>query len=96
MQKGKTSKIRRIAETAIAKHSTIFMHRKWFILTGILVTCLSMSVGRAYAQTTNPLADTGTAISIAWTLAMGALVWFMQLGFAFLGAGYIRQKNQVN
>lgn len=96
MQKGKTSKARRIAETALAKHSTLFMRKKWFILAGILVTCLSMSVGRAYAQTANPLADTGTAISIAWTLAMGALVWFMQLGFAFLGAGYIRQKNQVN
>ncbi len=27
---------------------------------------------------------------------MGGLVWFMQLGFAFLGAGFIRQKNQVN
>ena len=39
---------------------------------------------------------TSTAVSIAWTLAMGGLVWFMQLGFAFLGAGFIRQKNQVN
>jgi len=33
---------------------------------------------------------------MAWMLIMGGLVWFMQLGFAFLGAGYVRQKNQVN
>ena len=72
------------------------MKRKWFILAGILVTCLAMSVGQAYAQSTDPLTETGTAVSIAWTLAMGGLVWFMQLGFAFLGAGFIRQKNQVN
>ncbi len=80
----------------LIKHSEIFMKRKFYMLAGILVTCLALSVGSAFAQTGDPLADTGTAVSIAWTLAMGALVWFMQLGFAFLGAGYIRQKNQVN
>lgn len=85
-----------IAEKVITKHSTIFMQKKWYLLAGILATCLAMSVGRAFAQSGNPLADTGTAVSMAWTLAMGALVWFMQLGFAFLGAGYIRHKNQVN
>ncbi|MCW3982928.1 MAG: ammonium transporter [Candidatus Bathyarchaeota archaeon] len=85
-----------LAQKALEKHSALFMKRKFFILAGILVTCLAMSVGQAFAQTTNPLADTGTGVSIAWTLTMGCLVWFMQLGFAFLGAGYIRQKNQVN
>jgi ammonium transporter, Amt family len=90
------TKASNLAKKALEKHSTIFMKKKFFILAGILVTCLAMSVGQAYAQSPNPLADTGTAVSIAWTLAMGSLVWFMQLGFAFLGAGYIRQKNQVN
>jgi ammonium transporter, Amt family len=97
MNKGKI--FTRASETAkklLAKHSTVFMKKKWFILVGILFTCFAMSIGQAYAQSGNPLADTGTAVSIAWTLAMGGLVWFMQLGFAFLGAGYIRQKNQVN
>jgi Amt family ammonium transporter len=89
-------KVTEMAEKAISTHSTLFMKKKWYILLGILATCIAMSVGRAYAQTADPLADTGTAVSIAWTLAMGALVWFMQLGFAFLGAGYIRHKNQVN
>jgi Amt family ammonium transporter len=84
------------ATKILEKHSEIFMKRKFFMLAGILLTCLALSVGQAFAQTGDPLADTGTAVSIAWTLTMGGLVWFMQLGFAFLGAGYIRQKNQVN
>jgi Amt family ammonium transporter len=33
---------------------------------------------------------------MAWTLIAGFLVFFMQLGFAFLGAGLIRSKNTVN
>jgi Amt family ammonium transporter len=90
------SKATNIAEKAIEKHSSLFMKKKFFILAGILVTCLALSIGQAYAQSPDPLAETGTGVSIAWTLAMGALVWFMQLGFAFLGAGYIRHKNQVN
>ena len=73
------------------------MKRKFFILAGILVTCLAISVGTSIRTIAHdPLTSTSTAVSIAWTLAMGGLVWFMQLGFAFLGAGFIRQKNQVN
>jgi ammonium transporter, Amt family len=91
-----TRKASNVTQKALERHSQIFMKRKFFILAGILVTCLALSVGQAFAQTSDPLTDTSTAVSIGWTLAMGALVWFMQLGFAFLGAGYIRQKNQVN
>ncbi|MBI2848199.1 MAG: ammonium transporter [Chloroflexi bacterium] len=36
------------------------------------------------------------AVNMAWTLITGFLVWLMQLGFAFLGAGLIRSKNQAN
>ncbi len=97
MRKGKLlKKVQNTAEKALVKHSEIFMKKKFFILAGILFTCLALSVGQAFAQSPDPLTSTGTAISIAWTLAMGGLVWFMQLGFAFLGAGFIRQKNQVN
>jgi len=97
MRKGKIlTKITNTAEKAVAKHSEIFMKKKFFILAGILFTCLALSVGQVFAQSSDPLVDTGAAISIAWTLVMGGLVWFMQLGFAFLGAGFIRQKNQVN
>jgi ammonium transporter, Amt family len=96
MKKEILTKASGFAQKALEKHSAIFMKKKFFILAGILVTCLAMSLGQAYAQSTDPLTSVGTAVSIAWTLAMGGLVWFMQLGFAFLGAGYIRQKNQVN
>jgi ammonium transporter len=97
MKKGETlSKVSAFTKKALQKHSEIFMKRKFFILAGILITCLALSVGNAFAQTADPLTQTSTAVSMAWTLAMGGLVWFMQLGFAFLGAGYIRQKNQVN
>ena len=97
MTKGETlNKVSVFAKKALTKHSEIFMKRKFFILLGILATCLALSVGNAFAQTADPLTSTSTAVSVAWTLAMGGLVWFMQLGFAFLGAGFIRQKNQVN
>ncbi len=90
------SKASNLAQKTLEKHSAIFMKRKFYILAGILITCLALSIGRSFAQSTDALTQTATGVSIAWTLAMGALVWFMQLGFAFLGAGYIRQKNQVN
>ncbi|MBI2918864.1 MAG: ammonium transporter [Chloroflexi bacterium] len=41
-------------------------------------------------------ANPNAAVNMAWTLIAGFLVWFMQLGFAFLGAGLIRSKNTVN
>ncbi|MBI2850207.1 MAG: ammonium transporter [Chloroflexi bacterium] len=41
-------------------------------------------------------ANPNSAVNMAWTLITGFLVWFMQLGFAFLGAGLIRSKNQTN
>ena len=41
-------------------------------------------------------ANPNAAVNMAWTLIAGFLVWFMQLGFAFLGGGLIRAKNQTN
>jgi ammonium transporter, Amt family len=41
-------------------------------------------------------ANPSAGLNMAWTLVTGFLVWFMQLGFAFLGAGLIRAKNNVN
>jgi Amt family ammonium transporter len=40
--------------------------------------------------------DPNMPVNMAWTLIAGFLVWFMQLGFAFLGSGLIRSKNNVN
>jgi len=41
-------------------------------------------------------ADPSAPINFVWVLVAGFLVWFMQLGFAFLGSGLIRSKNNVN
>ncbi|MBI2965005.1 MAG: ammonium transporter [Chloroflexi bacterium] len=41
-------------------------------------------------------ANPNAGLNMAWTLIAGFLVFFMQLGFAFLGAGLIRSKNTVN
>jgi Amt family ammonium transporter len=41
-------------------------------------------------------ANPNAGVNMAWTLIAGFLVFFMQLGFAFLGAGLIRSKNTMN
>ncbi|MBI3743630.1 MAG: ammonium transporter [Chloroflexi bacterium] len=41
-------------------------------------------------------ADPDAAVNMAWTLVTGFLVFLMQLGFAFLGAGLLRARNTVN
>ena len=41
-------------------------------------------------------ADPNAPVNMVWTLMTGFMVWFMQLGFAFLGAGLLRAKNTVN
>ncbi len=41
-------------------------------------------------------ADPTAGVTFVWMLISGALVFFMQAGFALLGAGFIRAKNTVN
>jgi Amt family ammonium transporter len=40
--------------------------------------------------------DAATGVDFTWTLIAAFLVFFMQAGFAFLGAGLIRSKSTVN
>ena len=40
--------------------------------------------------------DVATGVDFTWTLLSAFLVFFMQPGFAFLGAGLIRSKSTVN
>jgi Amt family ammonium transporter len=42
------------------------------------------------------LSDPAAAVNFTWTLVAAFLVFFMQAGFALLGAGLIRSKNTVN
>ena len=40
--------------------------------------------------------EVATGVDFSWTLMAAFLVFFMQAGFAFLGAGLIRSKSTVN
>ncbi|MFH1647604.1 MAG: ammonium transporter [Chloroflexota bacterium] len=80
-----------------------FLKRRSFIaavmvvLLGVAFLGVPALVRAADPSGTDTLnADPSAALNMAWTLIAGFLVWFMQLGFAFLGAGLIRAKNTVN
>jgi Amt family ammonium transporter len=45
---------------------------------------------------TDDIAGLKIAVNFTWTLIAAFLVFFMQAGFAFLGAGALRVKNTVN
>ncbi|MCL4436814.1 MAG: ammonium transporter [Thaumarchaeota archaeon] len=87
----------------IVKLSKLLIEKRYRILLGIIATNLAMTVGRAFADPSgasilanDPLSKVSLATNMAWVLASSALIWFMQLGFAFLGAGLLRTKSQVN
>ncbi len=68
----------------------------------MLILCVAFIGVPAIVRAADPSgADTLAAnpdapVNMIWVLITGFLVWFMQLGFAFLGAGLIRSKNNVN
>ena len=61
-----------------------------FLMSGGLV--FAQDSGGAETLAEDPFA----AVNFAWTLMAAFLVFFMQAGFAFLGAGLIRAKNTTN
>lgn len=68
----------------------------------ITFSVLTMTYAVVFADGPDPngadtiAADPTKAVNFAWTLIAGFLVFFMQAGFAFLGAGLIRSRNTVN
>ncbi len=42
------------------------------------------------------LGEVDTSLNLSWTLLCGFLVFNMQAGFAFLGAGFLQKKNTLN
>lgn len=87
----------------LAKYCETVLRKKYLILLAIIATTGAMTVGKAFADPSganifanDPVGKATLAINLTWTIIMGALVWFMQLGFAFLGAGILRSKAQVN
>ncbi|MDP2729817.1 MAG: ammonium transporter [Dehalococcoidales bacterium] len=82
---------------------TPLLKRRWFMaLTMLLILFVAFWGVPAIVHAADPTgtdtfnADPNSAVNMAWTLISGFLVWFMQLGFAFLGGGLIRAKNQTN
>ena len=61
------------------------------------IGAFAVTTSSASAQeSTEVLVDLATAIDTAWLLIAAILVLFMQLGFAYVEAGFIRSKNVVN
>ena len=71
--------------------TTLKMRLMLIALLGVGITL--GGAGMAYAQSVEEVAET---LDSAITIFAAALVFFMQAGFAFLGAGLIRAKNTVN
>ena len=53
------------------------------------------TIGTAYAQDMT-IGDLDSKVESLITIIAAALIFFMQAGFAFLGAGLIRSKNTIN
>ena len=63
------------------------------VLLGIGIFVGSGAVAKAQDLTIDKVAS---GVDFSWTLVAAFLVFFMQAGFAFLGAGLIRSKSTVN
>ncbi|HJM88450.1 MAG TPA: ammonium transporter [Dehalococcoidia bacterium] len=78
------------------------MQRRILMLpvVAVVAVALALAIGSATASAQEPtaemIADLATAIDTAWLLIAAILVLFMQLGFAYVEAGFIRSKNVVN
>lgn len=72
---------------------------KWSVMIGIILMLAlpALAGDPSGAETyTNDIAGMKLAINFTWTLIGAFLVFFMQAGFAYLGAGALRVKNTVN
>jgi ammonium transporter, Amt family len=78
----------------ITKYATIAASS--FVLL-LLLTTMAMAGDPNGSNTyTDDVAGLKIATNFAWTLVAAFLVFFMQTGFALLGAGALRVKNTVN
>jgi Amt family ammonium transporter len=63
----------------------------------LLSATMAMAGDPSGANTyTDDAAGLKLAVNFAWTLVAAFLVFFMQAGFAFLGAGALRVKNTTS
>ncbi|MDQ7829716.1 MAG: ammonium transporter [Armatimonadota bacterium] len=73
---------------------------QWTVAAALAVTVVLLLAGGVLAAdpagTATIKRDPQAAVNFTWTLVAAFLVFFMQAGFALLGAGLIRSKNTVN
>ena len=67
-----------------------------YIIAGIFAAALMAGYNFAFAQDADPVETNATDIGNLTTMMAAFLVFFMQAGFAFLGAGLIRSKSVTN
>ena len=67
-----------------------------YVIAGLFAAALMAGYNLAFAQDADPVETNATDISNLTTMMAAFLVFFMQAGFAFLGAGLIRSKNVTN
>ena len=67
-----------------------------YAIAGLFAAALMAGYNFAFAQDADPVETNATDIGNLTTMMAAFLVFFMQAGFAFLGAGLIRSKNVTN
>ncbi len=86
-----------LAETAPQTRSAALFRRFLpYSVAGLLAAAILVGYNMAFAQDADPVETNATDIGNLTTMVAVFLVFFMQAGFAFLGAGLIRSKNVTN
>ncbi len=86
-----------LAETAPYSRSAVVLRRFLpYTIAGLFAAALLAGYNVAFAQDADPVETNATDIGNLTTMVAAFLVFFMQAGFAFLGAGLIRSKNVTN
>ncbi|MBN1563987.1 MAG: ammonium transporter, partial [Anaerolineae bacterium] len=93
--------MRKTAGKSIRKKAKFW---RLFSLTMLVTGLLMLITGVVNAQedttsaeeTAAAIANVATSLDTVWVLIAGFLVFFMQAGFGFLEAGFVRSKNVVN
>ena len=81
---------------------------RWYIVSPVILFCLMFMTFHStvasdiasnysvHSEVIKEVAGLKVSIDLAWTLLCGFLVFNMQAGFAFLGAGFLQKKNTLN
>ncbi len=86
-----------LAQTAPYSRSAAVLRRVLpYTIAGLFAAAVMAGYNFAFAQDADPVETNAADIGNLTTMVAAFLVFFMQAGFAFLGAGLIRSKNVTN